>query len=129
MLFRSEKASVLEHFQELYRQGRPGPIDREVLEASGAVSPTFIDAVSQKLDKLNNRPDSLLRALRNGEVPRFKSTKADELEEYLYNEGYLKDEKPLAKEDILVRIQARLSNTNLTRDEAQGLIDKLQQGA
>ena len=35
----------------LYRQGRPKPIDRNVLEESGAVSNSFIDEVSTLLNE------------------------------------------------------------------------------
>jgi FtsZ-binding cell division protein ZapB len=120
-----EKTRVLEHFQELYRQGRPYPIDRDVLEASDAISDTFLDKVAEKMKHLHHQPDSLLRALRNGEVARFKSAKADELEEYLYSQGYLKEEKALGQKEILVRLQAMISNMNISPGEAERMINRL----
>jgi len=123
-----DKAAVLIRFQELYRQGRSYPIDREVLEASDAVSDTFLDKVTEKMKKLNHQPESLLRALRNGEVPGFRNAKADELEEYLYSRGYLKEEKVLTRNDILVRIQAMISNMSISRQEAERMINRLLEG-
>ena len=124
----NQKARVLERFQELYQQGRAYPINRDVLEASGAVTPKFIDKVTEKMKHLNYQPESLLRALRNREVPKFFDAKADELEEYLYSQGYLKEEKALTRNDILVRIQAMVSNMDISRNEAERMINRLLDG-
>ena len=122
-----QKAAVAERFRELYRQGRPFPLSREVLEASGAVSDNFMEAVVQKMKALNHMPDRLVRALKNKQVPRFLESKAVELENYLYDQGYLKAEEPLGRDDLRVRINAVLSRMNLDGNEAERLIERLLQ--
>jgi hypothetical protein len=57
------KVKLIKRFQELYSSGRPRPIDREVLSASGAVSASFIDPVTSKLEELGNNPAMLVKAL------------------------------------------------------------------
>jgi DNA repair exonuclease SbcCD ATPase subunit len=120
-----DKARLLERFQQLYKQGRAVPINREVLENSGAVSDTFIDAVDNKLKAKNNNPERLIRALRNREVPRFMSDKTDDLKNYLLKEGYISEETPLDKNEIKENIQRLLSNMNIGAAEAERLIERV----
>jgi DNA-directed RNA polymerase sigma subunit (sigma70/sigma32) len=103
------------------------PINRQVLEASGAVSDNFMEAVVQKMKALNHMPDKLVRALKNKQVPRFLESKAAELENYLYDQGYLKAEEPLGRDDLRVRINAVLSRMNLDGKEAERLLERLLQ--
>lgn len=121
------KADLLERFQELYRQGRPVPIDRSVLEDSDAVSDNFIDVVSRKLEEVGRNPVKLIEALRNGEVQRFKTSKTEELEEFLYNQGYISEEEILGKDEILVNLQAMISMKEVERGEAERMIEKVLQ--
>ncbi len=126
----SEKAAVLEEFQELYRKGRSKPVDRSILEQSGAVSDKFIDAVHQKLEEADYNPEALIAILKNKDtkVPRFQSDKIEELEEYLQAKGYLSNEKPLDKESILVNIQAYISNLNVNKEETERMIERVLTG-
>lgn len=120
-----EKVRLLEQFQNLYRQGRPKSIDRSVLERSGAVSGNFINEVSEKLEKLDRNPVALLNALRNGEVSRFLSSKADELESYLFNEGYIDNRELLDVDDIKTRVQAYVTNLNIAQHEANMFLKRV----
>jgi len=113
-----EKAELLDRYLKLYRQGRPRPIDRGILEDSGAVSDSFIDAVSEKLEVLNRDPAKLLEALRNGEVSGFRSNKMDELENYLLEQGYLDTREQLQREMIENALNALISNLSISRKEA-----------
>ena len=122
-----DKAALVERFQQLYRQGRPVPIDRSVLENSGAISDKFIDAVSQKLEEVNRNPEQLIRALRKGEVPRFIKSKIDELEEFLVNKGYIREEEVLNKDEILVNLQAMISTMEVERGEVERMIERILQ--
>jgi len=45
------KVQLLEQVQELYQQGRSEPIERTILESSGAVSGNFIVEVSKELEE------------------------------------------------------------------------------
>lgn len=120
-----EKADLLERYLQLYRQGRPQPIDRNVLEESGAVSEKFIDAVYEKLKELNRNPAKLLEALRNSEVSGFRTNKMDDLENYLLEQGYLDTREPLDGAEILIRLQALLSNQKISREEAERFLEWL----
>jgi len=122
-----DKVALLERFQELYRQGRPVPVDRSVLENSGAISDKFIDAVSQKLEEVNRNPQHLIQALRKGEVPRFIKSKIDELEEFLANKGYIREEKMLGKDEILVNLQAMISTKEVERGDVERMIELILQ--
>lgn len=117
-----EKAHLLNFYQELYVQGRPKPIDRQVLADSGAVSGNFIDAAAAKLKELGSDPEKLVFALRSGAVSRFSKSKADELEQYLLNTGYLDDRPQISDEDILIRLQAFLSNYTTNQVEAESFL-------
>ena len=118
-----EKADLLERYLQLYRQGRPRPIGRRVLEESGAVSDSFIEAVSKKLQELNGNPASLLQSLKNSEVSGFRTNKIEELEAYLLEYGYLDDRDPLDKDTMTVALQAFISNLDLSREEAERFLE------
>lgn len=105
----SEKIELLERFRELYLRDRHMPIDRSVLEESGWITDNFIDAVSEKLSELNGDPVMLIEALRAGEIPRFRRAYADDLEEYLIEEGFISEEDPMTEEQILIAIHAVIS--------------------
>ena len=81
-----------------WQRGRGQPVDRNVLEASGAVTPKFIDAVATLAEQLDGNGQLLIEALEQGEVPRFQSTKLQELESYLQQAGYLDAEEVLDAE-------------------------------
>ena len=120
-----QKAGLLTYYQELYQQGRPKPIDRSVLKESGAVSENLLDAVSNKLKEKGKDPEKLIQALRNREVAYFKKNKINELEQYLTEQGYLSEEEPLDREDIRIRMQARLSRTDVSPEEVERMIDQV----
>ncbi|MCF8380269.1 MAG: hypothetical protein K9H49_11865 [Bacteroidales bacterium] len=120
-----EKILLIERFLELYRRGRPKPIDREILEKSEAVSGNFIDEVNAKLIALDGNPVKLLTALKNGEVNKFRMNKAEELEKYLRDEEYINDYEVLDKNEILIQLNAFLSGLELKDIEAESVINKL----
>ncbi len=124
----NEKVRLLERFVELYRIGRPKPIDREVLEQSGAVSESFIDEVADKLYQYNGNPVELLQALKNSEVPGFRQAKIAELEHYLVDYGYIDDNKPLPMEEITTQLKALLSTMDIDAYKAEKFIDKVLTG-
>ena len=102
----SNKILVLERFVELWRTGRSRPIDRSILERSGAVSDKFIDEVSALLGILENDPLQLTEQLRHAGVTGFRQNKTEQLEEYLRREGFI-DDRPLIPED---KIWERVKN-------------------
>lgn len=119
------RIDLLNRYQELYRKGRSLPIDRDVLEASDAITPAFIDRVTDKLEEVNREPKQLLQTLNNGDISGFRKGKIDELEQYLLTEGYLDDQEILAPEAILVRMHAFISNTDMKIEEAVAFIERV----
>ncbi len=116
---------LLKAFLEMYRKGRPRPIDRRDLERSGAVNETFIDQVSEKLQELNGCPQKLLDALKNGEVRRFLTRNRNALEDYFYAEGVLDGEEPVAEEEIIDRLMAHASQSEISMEDGRRLILRL----
>jgi uncharacterized protein YhaN len=112
-----DKIKLTVQFQKWYRIGRNQPIDGEVLRASGHITPAFTESINNKLNELHGDPENLIQALKNGDVQRFRQANAETLEQYLQDEGYLDYEEPMHMDDILVQLQAKISNMNLdTKD-------------
>ncbi|MGM0530685.1 MAG: hypothetical protein ACQER7_04980 [Bacteroidota bacterium] len=120
-----DKIKLLNRFQELYRQGRPQPIDRSVLEQSGAVSEKFIDAVSEQLNMLNGNPEKLIQSLKYGKVQGFRKNKIEELEQFLLEYGYIDEQPRLNEEDIWINLKALISNMDIETTEAERFINRI----
>jgi energy-coupling factor transporter ATP-binding protein EcfA2 len=120
-----KKIRLLSRFCELYSMGRSRPVSREVIRQSGAVSGNHIENVALKLTELGNDPEKLIRALRNGEIPRFLRSKIDELEQFFISGGYIDQQQPLSEEEILLKLNAYLSTLDLDLDEAQNFLHEI----
>ncbi len=81
-----------------WRRGRERKISRSELEASGAISDTFMEPVSALLASYpaSGSPGHLLERLRAREFSGFRGKKADELEAWLRENGYLDEREPLS---------------------------------
>ncbi len=119
------KVKFLDRFQKLYKTGRSKPIDREVIEKSGAVSDKFIEEVCEKLRELNGDPEKLLQSLEAGEVSRFYQNKINELEEFLSENDYIDDRPALEEGEIIAELHAFLSTNDLSAETAEDLIRKV----
>ena len=75
----------------LWRQGRGKPVDRAVLDESGAVSDVFLDPVADLAEELEGDGKALVLALRDRRVKGFHASKVDELERWLADKGYVED--------------------------------------
>lgn len=91
----SARCRVARTWVDVWQRGRGTPVDRNVLEASGAITAKFIDPVSELAESVGGDPQQLLESLENGGVARFQSNKLRELRAYLENEGYLDTRDPL----------------------------------
>lgn len=96
------RCRVAELWLSAWREGRGRPIDRGVLEQSGAVTETFIARVADLADELGGDPVALLREL--PDVPRFRSAKVAELEAWLQANDYLLPGDPLTAEKREARV-------------------------
>ena len=83
------RCRALRVWVDLWRQGRGRPVDRGVLEQSGAVTAVFIDRVAGLAERVRGDGEALVRALRVGELEHFRASKADELLHWLTDEGYI----------------------------------------
>lgn len=128
-------AAAVESWQEAWQIGRGDPVDRTVLEASGAVSEKFIDGVSELAEELDGDPASLLHELRERSDDRtkgFYGSKADELEDYLKTEGYLDPRSPKEPEEMWQFVLADLAEERqagvVDREDFKRLFERLQVG-
>ena len=119
------KVELLNFYQTQYKKGRPIPIDRQVLVDSGSVSAKFIDQVDSKLKELNNNPEKLIKSLKEGNVLRFNKSKAEELEEYLFEHNYLDKNEALSPEELHIQTHAVLSNMDLPLLEAHMFLNRI----
>jgi len=121
----SDKVTILNRFQELYKIGRSKPIDRTILQSSGAISSAYIDRVSDKLSEVNSDPQLLLEALRNGEISRFRADSIDELEHYLLTERFIDDLEILENDDLMTPMQALVSNLDLEAEDIEVFLKRV----
>jgi energy-coupling factor transporter ATP-binding protein EcfA2 len=115
--FRARLRALEEAFAN-WLAGRDLPLDREVLQHSGAVSERFMDPVCELARRVGWDSGALLRGLQAGEVPRWKSAKTEQLREYLESEGYLDPGEPLDRETIRLNVLSRVADAL-----SQGLLD------
>ncbi|WP_440995876.1 hypothetical protein [Arhodomonas sp. SL1] len=114
---------------EAWREGRGRPVDRDALEASGAVSETFIDRVDALNRELGGDARALLDALEAGAVSRFRSNAREELEEWLREHEHLDGREVLDEAALKLRVLAAMGGADTSADavagEAQWLADAL----
>jgi hypothetical protein len=103
------RARAIRAFAQAWKQGRGKPVDRQALEASGAVSDNFIDEVAAVCAEYDGEADVLIERLEAGDVKRFRSSKIDELRTYFLEEGFLVTEDPLDEEAVFMQVLASVS--------------------
>lgn len=129
LLEMKEKIQVLERFMEIYRKGRNKPVDKQTLTDSCTVSPSFIDEVGLLLKEIEGDPEKLIHALRNGEVPRFRQTNIEALEEFLIRENYLTDEPSLTPAEVVIQLSALTSRLDIEADDAEAFLNAVLHGS
>ncbi|MFA5670591.1 MAG: hypothetical protein WC967_15240 [Balneolaceae bacterium] len=120
-----QKAELIAQYLELKQHGNNRPVDRQVLEDSDAVTPTFIDPTAAQLEECDFDPSALIKALENRAVPGFFTNKREELEEYFINNGYIQQSEPFSQDEIHIRLLAYISNTNISTEEAEQVLGRL----
>jgi uncharacterized protein YhaN len=114
---------LLEEFQELYRQGRPRPVDMDILEESGIVTDPFREQIKQSLDDVKGNPIDLLESFLK--IPKFRKEKIEKLKDYFFDKEYLDESKPLDKNEIILHLQAKISRLEIDSGEAESFINKI----
>jgi hypothetical protein len=114
---------------EGWSTGRGRPIDRQVIQESGAVSERFLDEVCDLAASLAGSADALLEALEEGRVSGFRSQKTAELAVYLAETGH-RDEREVLdaaglRERALSEMAAQVAAGELTVDAVDELLAQL----
>ena len=93
-----QRCGVVHTWTGTWRQGRGRPVNRIALEQSDIVSGKFIDRVTDLAGKVDGDGKALVQALRAGQVSRFHTSKIDDLERWLAEQGYTEQEEILSQE-------------------------------
>jgi hypothetical protein len=123
------RAQIIEEWQRGWKAGRGLPVDRSVLEESGAVSETYIDEVSGFCQRVGGEGAAIIEGLQEGEVKGFRSNKTEELEEFLRERGHIVDAEPLSPAEIRRRIvhavEGKLRDLGLEIDEIDFVLNRI----
>ena len=101
-------ADALAAWQEAWRIGRGRRVDRTTLEACPAISETFLERVAEYNESGGGDGRALIDGLRSGDVERFRSNRADDLETYLQEHGYIDAADRLSEEDVWAYVVGRV---------------------
>lgn len=99
-------AAALDAALELLRVGRGRPVDRAALEASGAVSDTFMAPLVELCARCEGDARRILDALAARVVTGFWRSKRDDLAAHLADNGYLDDREPASPQAVRIRALA-----------------------
>ncbi len=125
-------ARAAESWKEAWQVGRGRPVDRPALEQTDAVTDTFIDGVSALAKELDGDAEALLREVRARDDERvrgFRSAKADDLETYLRENGFLDPRDRHSPEQMWQYVLADLAgdrqNGRVALDDLDRLFERL----
>ncbi|WP_420455126.1 AAA family ATPase [Rubrivirga sp.] len=99
-----DRARAVQAWQAAWREGRGRPVDRAVLEASGAVTEAFLDEVDALCGDADGDAQALVDCLHQGDVARFQARQAERLEAFLLDEGYLTPDDRLSDDEVRRRV-------------------------
>lgn len=116
---------ALEEFVRSWEIGRGELVDRQILEDSGAVSPTYIDRVTELAEQLNGEAEQIVAALRDSQVKNFRTGKIDELKTYFEENGYIDSTDPIEPEAIRFRMVNSYIENGIDRTVANQQADAL----
>ena len=122
-----QRCEVVYIWTALWRRGRGSPVNRIVLEESEIVSPTFIERVVKLAENVDEDGEALVQALRDGQVPGFRTSKIEDLERWLADEGYNDEEDILsADERRRLTVQQAISDTSADVEDVNQVITWLE---
>ena len=67
----------------------------------------------------------MIQALRDGEISRFRTDNAGQLEQYLISEGFIDDQEALNTDEIIINLNAFISNSGMEVKEAENFINRI----
>ncbi len=125
-------ARAVKSWQSGWQSGRGKPVDRAALEASGGVSPRFIEEVLQLCTDPGVDGSDLLHALKNNHIRGFGRGKIAELETYLQNHGFIAREKKLSdfviRSNVLAEVAGDLANCELDHTAVDRMLSRIAAG-
>jgi uncharacterized protein YhaN len=113
------RAKIIKVALDGWRASHGKSVDRAVLLNSGAITPIFIDSVSQLTTTLGGDAAALIEKLEAHEVKGLRSTSIEQLRTYFSDHGYLSSTAPLSQNDLRMRALAAAAG-----DLETGLIAK-----
>lgn len=123
------RAAAVDAWKRAWSIGRGKPVDAYVLERSGAVSDKFLDEVSALAKEVSFDGASIVNRLRQGAVSGFYSSKMDELERWLIENGYIDESGALDPNEIWTHtvrsVSERMAKSGMSIDELKGLIGRV----
>ena len=122
-----QRCRVVRIWTALWRQGRGRPVNRIALEQSCIVSNTFIDRVVDLAETVSEDGKALAQALRAGQVSGFRTSKIEELECWMADEGYTDEGEILsAEERRRLTPQQAMSNAGVYIEDVNQVITWLE---
>lgn len=122
-------ARAVDQWATAWRVGRGAPVGRPALEATDAVSDTFIDEVAALAERVDGQAARILDALDDGAVKRFRSDKVEELRAYFRAEGHLTSRDPLPPaacwRRALEAVSEELDTGRLRRDDVEAVLGRI----
>src|SRR5690606_26649936 len=95
----ARRCRIAHAWVDAYMKGRGKPVDRHALEASGAVSNRFIEAVTELASRFDGHAKRLVDARERREAAGFQRQKIEELREWLEERGYLDTAETLTADE------------------------------
>ena len=112
----ARRADAVGAWQRAWREGRGRPVDRRALEATDAVSDTFVDEVTALCGDCDGDAQALIDCLHRGDVARFRSNQIEKLEDYLSSSGYLSSDARLSDAELRRRVAEAVPHPDAVAD-------------
>jgi len=119
------RARAIQAAFDAWRIGRGRPVDRTVLEESGAVSAAFTDRITELATSCHGDASSIVAALEDGQISRWRSNNTDQLRTFLEDHGFLDRESPLGRDEIHHRVLIAVGHDIETRHIDNAWIDRM----
>jgi len=126
-------AKAVGTWKDAWHVGRGRVVNRPALEQTDAVTDKYIDGVSEIAREQDGDAEQVLQIVRersDERVKGFRSSKADDLEEYFLEQGYLVRQDPLSPEEmwqrVLVDLAEKRSEGVVSEEALEQLFGRLQ---
>ena len=116
----TDRVRAVTAWREAWHVGRGRPVGRAALVASGAVSERYLDELLAICDDCEGDAERILAAAR-GDVKTFRTHKADELEAFLLDGGYLAQTDALSDAELRRRACEAATDADLALDTLRRL--------